>query len=191
MAKPKKASKKPMRRKAKATKAETVEPRTIGIGDNSQLALPAPDDYAHHMKTIRGLKEKSATAASLLRHAKTSANKACAGLAASIEETLAIEREGDPIKLQKRLELLGMGLKQIGSTIEVTIFVTLAGDEEDLVYKRGHSDGKAGKTADNKYPEASSLHALYAKGWRHGTAENLGLTPEQADAADEDQREAA
>lgn len=181
---------KPTRRKAKATKAETVEHRKIGIGDNSQLALPAPDDYAHHMKTIRGLKEKSATAASLLRHAKTSANKACSGLAASIEETLAIEREGDPIKLQKRLELLGIGLKQIGSTIEVTIFDSLAGDELELVYKRGHADGKAGRTADNKYPEGSDLHAEYARGWRHGTASNLGLTAEQADAADE-QREAA
>lgn len=193
MGKKRQSSKKaPARRKKKATKDETVEVRTIAaIGDNSQLALPAPDDYDHHMRTIKGLKEKSATAASLLRHAKTTANKACPGLAASIEETLAIEREGDPIKLQKRLELLGMGLKQIGSTISLTIFDSLAGDEMDLVYKRGFTDGSSGRPAETKYPENSDLAAEYLQGWRHGTGKNMGLTPEQVDSTQTDDEQKA
>lgn len=165
-------------------KANEVEVRTVvGIGDNSQLALPAPDDYAHHMKTIKGYMDKLETAKSILSHAKTAANKACPGLAASIAETLKFEREGDPIKLQKRLEMLGMGLKQIGSTIQLSVFDSLAGDEMDMVYQRGLADGKAGKTPDCRYPEGSDLAEQYNAGWRHGTAENMGVSAADADAA--------
>lgn len=185
-----KTSKKPMRRKAKATKAETVEVRkAAAMGDNSQLALPAPDDYAHHMKTIKGLKDRAATAQSLVRHAKTAANKACPGLAASIEETLSIEREGDPVKLQTRLEMMGMGLKHIGSTIQLSVFDSLAGDHMDQVYRRYFTDGQGGKALDNRYPEGSDLAAQASRAWRHGFAANMDQTPEQADAAlDDDER---
>ncbi len=162
--------------------ANSVEVRTVGIGDNS-LNLPAPDDYEHHMRSIRGLKEKSATAASLLRHAKTSANKACPGLAASIEETLAIEREGDPVKLQKRLNLLGMGLKTINSTIQLSVFDSLGGEVTEQAYKRGYADGENGVTASSRMPEGSDLDREYMRGWNHGTGKNMGQTPEQVDAA--------
>jgi len=184
MAKAKKA-KKPTRRKVKATKGETVEVRTAAIGDNSQLALPAPDDYAHHMKAIRGAKDKLETAKSLLSHAKTAANKTCPGLASSIAETLQIERDGDPVKLQKRFEMLGIGLKQIGSSIQLSVFDTLGGDHLDQVYRRFYADGKAGKTLDNRYPVGSDLAAQAARAWRHGTAANLGQSPEQADSVSE------
>lgn len=168
----------PRRRSSKPTKAETVEVRTVaGIGDNSQLALPAPDDYEHHMKSIRGAKDKLETAKSLLSHAKTAANKTCPGLAASISETLQIEREGDPVKLQTRLEMLGMGLKHIGSTIQLSVFDTLAGDEEELVARRGYEDGKAARPCNNKYPVGSSLADLYNENWQKGQAENMaGIT---------------
>lgn len=154
-------------------KESAVEVRTIG--DNSSLALVAPDDYAHHYKSIKGLKEKSATASSLVRHAKTAANKACPGLAASIEQTIAIEREGDPEKLKRHLELMGIGLKNIGSTVQITIFDTLEGDEEDLIAKRGYEDGKAARTPNNKYPVGSDLDLLYTTNYQRGQAENLGV----------------
>lgn len=184
MAKDKKNStKKPMRRKAKATKDETVEVRTAGIGDNSELALPAPDDYAHHMKAIKGNMDKLETAKSMLSHAKKAADKSCPGLAASIGETLRIEREGDPVKLQKRFEFLGMGLKQIGSTIQLSVFDSLKGEVSQQAYDRGFADGEAGKTANSGYPEGSDLAGDYAKGWHHGTGKNMGLTPEQVDVS--------
>lgn len=191
MAKGKNSPKKPLRRSKKPTAEETVEVRTPGIGDNSKLALPAPDDYSHHMKSIRGAKDKLETAKSLLRHAKDAANKCAAGLAASIEETLKIERDNDPVKLQARLEMLGLGLKEIGSTIQLSVFDSLGGDAADQVYQRGMADGKAGRTADNRYPEGSDLHALYAKGWRHGTASNLGISAEESDRAIEEEQRAA
>lgn len=184
MARAKKVNtKKPMRRSKKAAKGDEVESRTAGIGDNSQLALPAPDDYEHHMKTIKGTKDKLETAKSLLRHAKEAANKCCPGLAASIEETLKIERDGDPAKLQKRLEMLGIGLKQIGSSVQLTVFDTLAGEVEDQAYTRGFADGEGGKTMNNRYPDGSPLAKAYVRGWHHGTGKNLGQTPEQVDAA--------
>jgi hypothetical protein len=83
-------------------KESEVEVRTAAkIGDNSQLKLPKPDDYEHHLKSIRGCQDKSATAASLTRLACEAANKCSAGLAASIKNTLKIERENDPEKLRR------------------------------------------------------------------------------------------
>lgn len=157
--------------------------QAAGIGDNSKLALAAPDDYSHHMKSIKGLAEKAATANSMLRHAKTSANKCSPGLAASIAETLAIERENDPIKLQRRLEHLGLGMKLIGSSVQLSVFDTLAGEVAEQAYKRGFADGEAPRTAACPYPENSDLAEKYSKGWRHGTAKNMGMTPEDSDAA--------
>lgn len=161
----------------------TVEVRKIGIGDNTGLNLPAPDDYAHHMKAIKGAKDKLETAKSLVRHAKEAANKSCTGMAASIEDTIKIERENDPEKLRRRLEMLGIGLNHIGHSLQLTIFDTLGGDTLDQIYKRFWLAGKEGKTLDNRYPVGSDLHAQAARAWRHGTAANLGLTPEQSDAA--------
>jgi hypothetical protein len=186
MASKKKASKPKRKSKAESMtgkKAAEVEVRTIG--DNSQLPLPKPDDYKHHMKTIKGALDRVETAKSLLNHAKSAANKSCPGMADSIKQTLQIERENDPAALQKRLEMLGIGLDVIGHTLQLTVWDTLAGDEEDMVYKRGHADGAAGRTASNKYPENSTLAETYARGWRDGTASNLGLTAEQAEAAEQ------
>lgn len=187
MAPKKKSPKKKGSRRSKAesmTGAKAGKTEVRRIGDNSQLSLPEPDDYAHHLKSIKGCMEKVATASSLLRHAKQSANKSCPGLAASVTETIAIEREGDPVKLQKRLELLGMGLKQIDSSIQLTVFDTLAGDEEELVAKRGYEDGKAARPMNNKYPEGSSLSDLYAENWRMGQAENMGWSDSKKEAAE-------
>lgn len=174
---------KPMRRKAKATKAETVEVRRGAIGDNSSLALPAPDDYEHHMKTIKGFKDKLETAKGNLSNAKTAANKACPGLAASIAETLAIQREGDPVKLATRLEMLGIGLKLTNNPIQLTIHDTLAGDEESLVERRGFEDGKNGRPPNNKYPDGSDLAKLYADNWKKGQAELAGVSQAELEDA--------
>lgn len=161
-------------------KENEVEVRTIG--DNSDLALPAPDDYAHHMKTIRGCRDRLATASSLLSHAKKSANKCAPGLAASVEETLKIERENDPVKLRTRLEMLGLGLKQIDSSIQLNVFDTLAGDQKEMVARRGYEDGKAARPQSSDYPEGSDLAALYSENWLKGQAEIFNITkaPEES-----------
>lgn len=185
----KKGTKKPMRRKQAATKDETVEVRTAGIGDNSELKLPKPDDYAHHMKSIRGAKDKLETAKSLLSHAKTAANKSCPGLAASIGETLAIERDGDAVKLKQRFELLGMGLKQINSTVQLSVFDTLAGEVTEQAFKRGYADGKAGKGSNSGYPEGSDLAAEYSRGWQEGMSQNVSMSDEDRAALNDQNSE--
>lgn len=154
-----------------------------GAGDNSKLALPAPEDWDHHYRSIKGLKEKSATASSLVRHAKNSANKSCHGMAAAIEQTLSIERENDPVKLKKHLELLGIGLRQVGSSIQLSVFDTLLGESKDQAYTRGFKMAKDGHSLTNPYPAGSDLAAECDRGWRHGTAENLGVSKEDADKA--------
>jgi hypothetical protein len=165
-------------------KANAVEVRTAAkIGDNSKLKLPAPDTFDHHYKSIRGAQDKVKTAQALSSQASESANKASPGLAKVIKDTLKIENENDPIKLARHLEMMGMGLKQINSPIQLTVFDTLQGDVADQAYKRGFDDGENGRTANNAYPDGSDLATAYGDGWRHGTAKNLGITPKEADAA--------
>lgn len=175
-------------RKSKAesmtgAKESQVEVRTIG--DNSGLKLPAPKDFDYHYKSMRGALDKVKTAQALSSQASESANKCSPGLAQVIKNTIKIENEDDPAKLKRHLEMMGMGLKHIDSTIQINIFDSLAGDQIELVYKRGFSDGEAGRTAQNDYPEGSALAKEYARGWRHGTGKNLSLTPEQVDASDD------
>lgn len=191
MAKKKKATGRPARRPRKASKDETVEVRTAGIGDNSGLDLPAPDDWNHHKKSILGWREKVTTAQSHLRNAIKTAKSAGIDMDA-MNMVVGIERTNDPKKAVSFFRQVDLGLENGESTLRLTVHDTLAGDEEDIVYKRGFADGKAGRTAQNDYPEKSSLHSLYAKGWRHGTADNLGVSPEEADRAiEEEQKEAA
>lgn len=164
-------------------KAATTEVRQVGEGHNSgELALPKPDDWDFHFRSIKGLAEKSATAASLLRHAKKSAEKSGINMEA-MNRTLSEDKAPDPAKMTRFLEQLGLGLKQSGSTLAITVHDSLAGDVADQSYKRGFADGEAGRTANNKYPENSDLAKQYTRGWMHGTGKNLGKTPEEVDAA--------
>lgn len=152
-------------------KENEVEVRSIG--DNSGLNLPAPDDFEHHYKSIRGAQDKVKTAQAISSQASESANKCSPGLAKVIKDTLKIENENDPVKLQRHLEMMGMGLSHIGSTIQISIFDSLAGDEDDLVAKRGYADGKAARPSNNRYPSGSSLAEIYDTNWAKGQAENM------------------
>lgn len=166
---------------AKAAKVEVRGGATIG--DNSgEFALPKPDDWDFHFRTIKGLAEKSQTAASLLRHAKTSAKKAGIDMEA-MNRTLSEDKAPDPAKMARYLEQLNLGLKQSGSPIAITVHDTILGDVNEAAYKRGFADGEGGKSANNRYPENSDLSKQYTRGWQHGTGKNLGQTPEQVDAA--------
>lgn len=197
MAPKKKSPKKNAGRRSRAEsmtgkKAGKTEVRKIGIGDNSELALPAPDDWNHHKKSIAGWREKVTTAQSNLRNAIKTAKKAGINMD-SLNMVVGIERANDPKKALDFFSQVDLGLNLSESSLRLTVHDTLAGDEMDLVYKRGFADGSAGRTADNKYPESSDLALEYARGWKHGTGKNLGLTPEQVDASEEtdEQKEAA
>lgn len=176
-------------RKSKAesmteAKANSVEVRTAagGIGDNSgELALPKPDDWDHHFRSIKGLAERAATANSHLRHAKTAAKKSGIDMDA-MNRALAEDRDPDPVKLRRFVEQLGLGLKQLGSHVAITVHDTSLGDSEDLAQERGFQNGEAGKTYDNPYPAGTSLHARYHRGHMYGQGKVMNLTPEQVDA---------
>lgn len=152
----------------------------LDLGEPIELS---ENDVHTHFKAIKKAMEQKDTYVSLLRGANKAASKLHPDLPAAIKEAITEERKNDPSKLKARLEVLGITLKASGSTIQLSVFDTLAGDEKELVYKRGYDDGVNGRTAANKYPEGSDLHERYATGWRHGTAKNLGLSPEEADAA--------
>lgn len=145
-------------------------------GDNSpKLELPAPDDFAYHMKAIKGSLEKKDTAVALVRNAKKSADKAAPGLSGTIDRLIKIERSNDPMAFQREMELLGYGLKQTNSPIQISVFDTLLGDQKEQVAKRGYEDGKAGRSAKQEYPDGSDLAGLYSDNWMRGQAEMLGV----------------
>lgn len=172
------------------TGAKEGEVQVRTIGDNSSLAMPEPDDWNHHRKAILGWREKVTTAQGGLRNAIKQAKKSGVDMKA-FDLVVGIERQNDPAKALNFFQQLDMGLSLSGeTTVRITPHDTLAGDQIELVYKRGFADGEAGRTADNRYPEGSELHSEYARGWRHGTGKNLNLTPEQVDAS-EDQKDAA
>lgn len=164
-------------------KENEVEVRQPAIGDNSKLKLVEPSDFEHHMKAIKGANEKLETAKSLVRHAMEAANKSSKGLGAVIKEIVGLERKNDPQALAHYLQTFGIGLKAINCPIQITIFDTLGGEVADQAYKRGFADGEGGRASDSPYPATSDLDQEYARGWRHGTAKNLGVSPEESDAA--------
>lgn len=177
-----KTSKKPLRRKARATKEETVEVRTPAIGDNSKLALPEPDDWKHHKATIAGWREKVTTAQSHLRNAIKQAKKAGVNME-SLNLVVGIERENDPAKAIQFFKQIDLGLSLGESSVRISTHDTLLGEVTDQAYKRGFADGEGGKTSNSRYPEGSDLDREYQRGWMHGTGKNMGQTPEQVDEA--------
>lgn len=164
-------------------KANEVEVRKLG-GDNApELKLPSEEDFNYHLKSIKGYREKKDTAVANLRNANKAAEKTCKGLSGIVGELLGLERADNPHDFQRKLELLGYGLKVTNSPIQLTVFDTLLGDVTAQAYARGKADGANGKSASNPYPEGSDLASEYTRGWQHGTVGNLGLTEEQSDAA--------
>lgn len=152
------------------------------LGDNSQLPIPAPDDLLHHKKSIKGWQEKVTAATAGLRNAKKLAKKAGVNLK-SLDLVVSIERDNDPAATLNFFQQVDLGLSvSEESTLRLTVHDTLAGDQKEMVAKRGYNDGKAGRSPQNDYPEGSDLANLYQENWIKGQAENLGVEmPEAAE----------
>lgn len=170
--------------------------RANGVGHNSDLALPEPvtiasDDFQMHFKAAKAATEKKDTAVNLLRGVYKAAQKLHPQLPAAIKKAIAIERDPDPFRIKAELEVLGIALKETQCPIQLTVHDTLLGDVKEQAYKRGYSAGEKGQTANCPYPEGSDLGVEYLRGHLHGTGKNMGMTPEQVDAAVHESQEAA
>lgn len=172
-------------------KAAAVEVRTVaaGIGDNSGLGLGEPvtldeKDVKSLVKATKAAMEKKDTAVSLLRGVNKMAAELHPDLPGAIKQAISEERKSDPAKLKAKLEVLGITLKASGSTVQLSVFDTLAGDVQEQAYQRGLGDAKCGRSSSNPYPENSDLADQYAKGFRHGTADNMNVSRDDADAAE-------
>lgn len=164
------------------TEAQATSVQVRGPVDTAELPLPAVEDYTHHKKNILGCLDSLESAKSRYRKALQSAQAVGIDTNALLEAR-RIVRENDPAKTAARLNQLAFALEQEGFSIHITVHDTLAGDQLDQIYRRFFKDGKEGKALDNRYPAGSDLFAQAARAWRHGMADNLGQTPEQADAA--------
>lgn len=172
---------------SRRSKAESVtEEKENSVEVNKVLDLHPIEidekDFNVHYKSIKSALEKKDTAVSLLRGARKQAKEASPDILAAVEETIKLERL-DQDTIVTRLQRIGYALKKAESPIQLTLHNTLLGDAKDTSYNRGFKDGEAGRTANNDYPEGSDLAAEYTRGWNHGTAKNLGMSPEAADVA--------
>ncbi len=134
-----------------------------------------------HLKAIKSALDKKETAMSLLRTCRKRAKEAGDDILDAVDAALKFERM-DQNDVAHQLQILGFALKKTDNPIQLSLYNTLLGDEKEQAYNRGFKDGEAGKTAQNDYPEGSDLAAEYTRGWDHGTAKNLGFSPEETDA---------
>jgi ribosome modulation factor len=179
-------------RRSKAESMTEADANTTEVR-GGELGLPEPviiasEDFHMHLKAYKSAVEKKDTAVGLVRSVLKGAARTHKELPNALKEAVNIERENDPSKLKARLEILGIALRETGCPVQLSVFDTLAGDVNQQCYKRGYDDGVNGRSANNRYPESSELYEEYARGWRHGTAKNMGVSPEQSDAATEEQR---
>lgn len=168
------------------TGAAEAKVETRAATPASELDLPKPDDLAYHKKTITGYREQVSSAQGRLRNAIKAAKKSGIDMW-SLDQTIAAERENDPVAVRKRFEQLAMGFRESGLPIQITVHDTLAGDVTEAAYKRGFEAGKNGQTLNNVYPKGSDLAEQYATGWRNGMASNVkgGTEAVQNGEADE------
>jgi len=146
------------------------------------LVVIKDDDFDLHFRALKNAVERQKQAKNLYDGVCKGAKKVSEDLLAAIKKALKFEGMS-PEDIKRQLEIDGYALKRIENPIQMTVFDTLEGDQEDLVYKRGFAAGRAGETLASKYPEGSTLHAIYARAWRHGTADNLGISKEDSDKA--------
>lgn len=169
-------------KRARRSKAESstgakeahAEMRTASDAQ-TEMDMPKPDDILFHMKNIKSWKEKATTINSGVRNARKSAAQVSKLLPAIIDELLALERLADQSEFKRRMEMLGAGLKAIGSPYQINIFDTLAGDVQSQAHKRGANDGAAGRSANCPYPDGSDMAAQYMAGWSEEQAKILGV----------------
>lgn len=175
------------RRRSKAeamtgAKASSVEVRGGDLGLPQPVEI-ASGDFQTHYRAIKAAIEKKDTANALLRGCYKAAKALHPNLPDAIRKAIAIERVDDPSEVKAELEVLGIALRETNCPVQLTVFDTLLGDPDKQAYARGFDDGKAARAARNPFPDGSPLAGKYADGWRHGTAANLGISPDRADAA--------
>ena len=162
-------------------KDATVEVRKAGELDLKPVEID-DGDFDLHFRATKNAKERVETATSLYRTCLKNAKKVSPELHDAIKDAMKFEGM-DPHDIKRQMEISGYVLRKTGSSVQLTIHDSLLGDTKDAYYKRGHADGKAGRTADARAPEGSDVAMEYLRGWQHGTASNLGMSPEEADAA--------
>ena len=182
---PAKGATRPSKRRGKGeefTGAKEAEVETRTPVKAAELELPKPTDLEYHRKQITGWKEKVTTAQGHYRNAVKAAKKAGIDVDA-MNDAEAIKRENDPAAAMRRLQQFNMNLEQIGSSLRVVVYDTLAGDVKKQAYQRGQDDAANGRTANNPYPEGSDLGEEYAVGYRNKMGAHLGLTEKETEDA--------
>lgn len=161
-----------------AKKENAVEMRKAGELDLQRVEIDDAD-FDLHFRAAKSAKETAEKYQSLYRSQLKAAKKVSPALAEAVKWALGAEGK-DAGDIKREMEIRGYVLKRQGSPIQLTIHDTLAGDVNEAAETAGYRDAKAGKVSSSPYPAGSDLDALYSKGWKRGTVENMGLTGDDA-----------
>jgi len=153
--------------KKKPTAAERAAAEAQEAREPQLPNIPKIRDFKHHYLTIKGYKERAATANSHLRDARKKAAEAGVDLW-TVDEMLKQERE-DPIDTQTRYAQLEPAMREFKSPVQIKAFDFAQGSPEDQAGREGYKLGRVGKSPDtNRWPEGGIGHAQHMTSWQKG-----------------------
>lgn len=162
-------------------KEGAVEKRQV----EAPLQIASADKIIHHMKHIKGWKEKLTTIQGQLRNAYKSA-KADNVLKATLDTLLGLER-GDAIAYRAEMEALSVGLKAVGAPFQLSVFDVAYGSDVEQAKADARAAANAGRGFECKFPEGSEAYDAASAEWMRINAERVpggeDLTDEDIDAA--------
>lgn len=177
---PKKRGRKP--KQASETKVDKVEVRQVAA---EVLKIAEPDTILHHMKTVRGYKDRVTTAQGHLRNAYKAAK--AAGIPKTVLDDLFGLERGDANDFRHELETLKAGLEAVGAPFQLNVFDTAMGSDVEQAKLEARQAADAGRPPECRWAEGSDAHKAYHEQYQSTQAERVPgvtkLTPRERSEA--------
>lgn len=168
------------RRRAKATKDETVEVRSAGT---KQYTLPESSRLLHHLANAEAWEKKLAD---LKLHVKKAYEAAAAEhISKTLLKDLMAIKGGDQVAFRAHLDAMGVGLKAMGASFQLNIFDTMYSSDVEQAKTEARAHVGAGKSMECRFVEGSEAHEAYVEEFMFQTAK---LTPGMQGKSDDEIR---
>lgn len=138
-------------------KAGETEVRSPTIAQ--ELALAKPEDILHHMRTIKGWKDKVTTLNGHISNAYKAAKTAKISRK-TLEFLLGLERN-DPVAYRIEMENVAIGLKAMGAPFQMNVFDAIYANDIDQVKAEASAAAKAGRGPECRFAEGSPAYDVY------------------------------
>lgn len=162
-------------------KAATVETRQV----SAPLDVAPAEKILHHMKAIKGWKDKMTTLSGHLRNAYKAA-KIDKVPKSIIDDLLGLER-GDADAFRLEMESLAVGLKAVGAPFQLNVFDIMYSSDVEQAKAEAKQAAKAGRGPECRFAEGSEAHDAYMETYAF---EQAGMVPGAENLSDEEKADA-